>query len=63
MTEYFVTFYTKVSAKNEKQLEKQAEIIAERLSKCLKKTVETHGYVEIEKKDVPIVVDKQEVLM
>ena len=63
MTEYFVTFFTKVSAKNDKQLEKQAEIIAEKLSKCLKKRVESHGYVEIEKKDTPIVIDKQEVLM
>lgn len=62
MTEYFVTFYTKVSAKNDKQLEKQAEIIAERLSKCLKKRVNSHGYVEIEKKDTPSI-DKQEVLM
>lgn len=62
MTEYFVTFFTKVSAKSEKQLEKQAEIIAERLSKCLKKRVNSHGYVEIEKKDTPSI-DKQEVLM
>ena len=51
MTEYFVTFYTKVSAKSEKDLERKAEVIGEAMSKCLKKRVNAHGYVEIEKKD------------
>lgn len=53
MTEYFVTFYTKLSAKSDKDLNRKAEKVAETLSKCLKKKVETHGYVEITKKDVP----------
>ncbi len=51
MTEYFVTFYMKLSAKNEKDLARKAEQVAETFSKSLKKKVEAHGYVEIEKKD------------
>ena len=50
MTEYFVTFYTKLSAKSEKDLKRKAETVAEALSKSLRKKVEPHGYVEIEKK-------------
>ena len=51
MGEYFVTFYTKISAKSEKDLERKAEIVAGAMSKCLKKRVNAHGYVEVEKKD------------
>ena len=53
MTEYFVLFYTKLSAKSKKDLERKAEKTAETLSKCLRKTVEEYGYVEVEKKDIP----------
>ena len=51
MTEYLVTFYTKLSAKSEKDLERKAETIAEAITKTLKKRFEPHGYAEIEKKD------------
>ena len=61
MTEYFVTFFTKLSAKSDKDLERKAEQTAEAMSKCLHKRVQAHGYVEIEKKDKPV--DSQEVLM
>lgn len=53
MTEYMVMFYTKVSAKSDEQLQKKAEQISESMSKCLKKKVEAHGFVEIVKKDTP----------
>ena len=52
MSEYLVFFFTKISAKSEKDVNRKAEIIGEQLSKCLKKTVTPHGYVEVEKKDV-----------
>ena len=51
MTEYFVMFYTKLAAKSEKDLNRKAEDVAAALSKCLKKKVEAHGFVEVEKKD------------
>ncbi len=63
MTEYFVTFFTKLSAKNEKDLERKAEQTAEAMSKCLHKTVQSHGYVEILKKDRPIDSSRQEKLI
>ena len=53
MTEYFVTFYTKLSAKSEADLQRKAGNVAEKMSKCLKKKVNEHGYVEIEKVDKP----------
>ena len=61
MTEYFVTFFTKLSAKSEKDLERKAEQTAEAMSRAIHKTVQAHGYVEIEKKDKPI--DSQEKLV
>lgn len=51
MSEYFVTFFTKVTAKSESDLNRKAEKISEQLSKCLRKTVQAHGYVEVEKQD------------
>ena len=51
MTEYFVTFYTKLSAKSEADLRRKAEASAEAMSKCLKKKVYEHGYLEVEKTD------------
>ena len=60
MTEYFVTFITKLSAKNQKDLNRKAEMVAETLSKSLKKKVEPFGYSEIEKKDEPSVQTKLE---
>lgn len=53
MTEYFVTFYTKLSAKSEKDLKRKAEDVAEQMSKSLKKKVNAHGYLEVEKTDRP----------
>ena len=51
MTEYFVTFYIKLSAKSQKDLKRKAEEVANKMTKCLKKKVEPHGFVEVEKKD------------
>ena len=51
MTEYFVTFYTKLSAKSEADLRRKAEKVAEQMSKCIKKKVNEHGYLEVEKTD------------
>ena len=51
MTEYFVTFYMKLSAKNEKDLERKAEQVAETMSKQLHKKVEAHGFAELTKVD------------
>lgn len=52
MSEYLVFFFTKISAKSEKDINRKAETVGEQLSKCLKKKVNPHGYVEVEKKDV-----------
>lgn len=51
MSEYMVFFYTKLSAKSEKDVNRKAEQVGEALSKCLKKRVIAHGYVEVEKGD------------
>ena len=53
MTEYFVTFYMKLSAKNEEELRKKAETTAETISKKIKKKINPHGYIEVEKTDKP----------
>ena len=51
MTEYFVTFYTKISAKSEKDLERKAEKTEQVMSMAIGKRVYSHGYAEIEKVD------------
>ena len=51
MSEYMVFFYTKVSAKSEKDVNRKAEQVGEALSKALRKRVVPHGYVEVEKGD------------
>ena len=51
MTEYFVTFYTKLSAKSEKDLERKAEQVEQAISMSIGKRVYCHGYAEIEKKE------------
>ena len=53
MTEYLVIFQTKLSAKSEEELREKAEKIEEVMSKTLKKKVEKHGYIELNKKDIP----------
>ena len=49
MTEYFVTFFTKLSAKSEKDLSRKAEKVAQTMTMCIGKKVEPHGYIEGEK--------------
>lgn len=51
MTEYSVLFVTKISAKSKKDLERKAEDVGLKLSKCLKKAVFPHSYGEIVKQD------------
>ena len=51
MVEYSVLFAVKVSAKNVKQLEKKAEKISEKLTKCINKPVFAYQYGELVKKD------------
>lgn len=53
MTNYLVVFHTKISATSEEDLRTKAEKTEEALSKCLKKKVEKHGYIELKKQDVP----------
>lgn len=52
MTEYGVLFLTKINAKSKSDLNRKAESVAETMSKCLKKSVYTHSYGIIEKKDI-----------
>ena len=58
MTEYLVFFKTKLSAKSKKDLERKAEQVELALSKCLKKSVHAHGYVELVKQDTLKVEEK-----
>lgn len=51
MVEYIVLFAVKLSAKNEKYLERKSEKTGEQLSKCLHKSVVPYHYGEIVKKD------------
>ena len=51
MSEYMVFFYTKVSAKSEKDVNRKAEQVGNVLSKALHKKVVPHGYVEVKKGD------------
>lgn len=52
MVEYSVLFAVKMTAKNKKDLERKAELVANDLSKHLKKIVFPHSFGEIVKKDV-----------
>ena len=58
MTECLVFFKTKLSAKSKKDLERKAEQVELALSKCLKKRVYAHGYVELVKQDTLKVEEK-----
>ena len=58
MSEYLVMFYMKLSAKSKKDLERKAESVGEVLSKAVRKSVYPHGYVELEKSDVPSIQEK-----
>ena len=53
MTEYFVTFYMKLSAKNKEELRTKAETTSETISKKIKKKITPHGYIEVEKTNKP----------